>query len=212
MVTATEYDLAADATRHAMRLERERLGRLPTDVETIVHTLAEAYRVLRIAKPIKSFTSNPSFESSLGGRFVELGCRVDGNAGGEQESITLDDVSRAQAVISIFDQLGVLPVGLKFKMINPEKDKAVLDAAAEQFSRGGIVNERAIGRAIGLSHTQVGVRLRARSERIMGRLRSKFPSSFRLHPPRRPKGYTYADALPAVHECGRHVEGHRPQP
>jgi hypothetical protein len=178
---------AAVATRYALHRETDKAGK-PSDVEIVIATLASAYRVLQ--KPKDVTISSPLAS------FMELGCRVDGNAPDERGDASSERIMSAQSVISIFDELATAPPGSRF---DPAKDKAVLDLAVKQFMRTGVVNNRAIGRAIGLSHVQVAERKRTRCERIMGILRKEFPAFFQLHSPRRPKEYSHvADAI----SCG----------
>jgi hypothetical protein len=185
--------LAAIATWKAMRSESERLRRAPTDEEIVVAALTMAY----------TGSQDAAIASPLG-RFLELGCRIDGNPPNERD-VACERTITAQATISIFEELAAPSPGSRF---DPVKDKAVLDHAVKQYLRTGSVNNRAIGRAIGLSHVQVAERKKTRCARIMGLLRKEFPKFFQLHPPRRPKNYLYmAEAV----SCGGPSRPHRKQ-
>ena len=170
---------AAVATRRSLCGEMERLKRKPTDVEVVIAALVRAHRVLQ--EPV-------AIPSALGGRSMELGCRIDGNAADERVINSSERTRSAHAVISIFDELASPPPGSRF---DPAKDKAILDVAVKQFLRIGAVNDRAIGREIGLSHVQVAERKRTRCARIMGLFRKEWPAFFQLHSPRRPPGYSH---------------------
>jgi hypothetical protein len=190
--------LAAIATRECLRSEKERHRREPTDVEVVVATLAKAHRDLRGAQvtarqaaTMASHGELPRSDVSTGSplaSFVDLGCRIDG---GTHETHYREHIGSAEVVIATFDELGASLPGSRF---DPAKDKAVLDFAVRQLLQGGVVNNRAIGRAIGLSHTQVAERKEARCARIMGTLRKEFPVLFRqVRSQRRPPGYLYID-------------------
>jgi hypothetical protein len=195
MVTRNEFKLtlAAACARNAMLNGRASTTGKVTDVEIVVRTLAAAKKDLRLANLHIEMTGAqaakrldhgdlPRFDiaipCSLGGRFAELGRRVDCSTSADDERVSELRSALAKAVIEIFGQLGTPSAKVKFDL---EKDERALDLAAEQFSRSGVYSERQIGREIGLSRTQVGKRIDARCLRIMGRLRIKFPTEFRQH-------------------------------
>jgi hypothetical protein len=140
---------------------------MPTAPEVIVHTLAGAYEVLRIANGTGLVRPPRKFDVSI---------RSIWNDGfGPHRNVFAAEIRDAEAVIRAFERLGAAPAGSKF---DPIKDKAVLDCAAEHFSKTGTVNDCAIARQVGLSHTQVGERRVARCHRIMAALRQAMPKSY----------------------------------
>jgi hypothetical protein len=144
------------------RLERQQRKRRPTPVEFIVGAYATAVAMV---------------DSEVGNCFQYLGApgpirSALRELSAEQERASRQVSDTALKVIEFLDEAGD---SLTAKPASIALDRRVLSVAARHFHRHGEINERAIARAISVSHTTVNDRLHSRAARTLQRLHAVAP-------------------------------------
>ena len=147
-----------DVWRH----EKARLHRRPRADECVIAAHALAKQII---------------DSFVGDHLVYLGAPRGArnafatlNSGRARPSAALAD--QAGAALRYLEQAGDIVRG---KPASIAIDRKVIETLAKHFNRTGEINDSAIGRLIGLSHTQVRDRRLTRSMRILRRLHQDFP-------------------------------------